>query len=61
MKKPVKSALCHELEKCLNSADMVPPSGWKISRTAYLVDIMANVRKTSTKGLLHLPIFVQLS
>ena len=27
MKKLVKSALCHEMEKCLNSDDMVPPSG----------------------------------
>ena len=51
MKKPVKSALCHELEKCLNSADMVPPSDWKSIGTAYLLDVMANVRKISTKGL----------
>ena len=45
MKKPVKSALCHEMEKCLNSDDMVPPSGWKSIRTTYLVDVIANVRK----------------
>ena len=30
---------------------MVPPSEWKDLRTAYLVDVMANVRKTSIKGL----------
>ena len=51
MKKPVKSALCHEMENCLNSADMVPPSGWKSIRTTYLVDVMANVRKMRIKGL----------
>ena len=45
MKKPVKSTLCHEMEKSLNSDDMVPPSGWKSIRTKYLVDVMANVRK----------------
>ena len=51
MKKPVKSALCHEMEKCLTSDDMVPHSGWKSIRTTYLVDIMANVRKKRIKGL----------
>ena len=51
MKKPVKSALCHEMEKCLNSDDIVPPSGWKKIRTTHLVDVMANVRKIRTKGL----------
>ena len=39
------------MEKCLNSDDMVPPSGWKSIRTAYLVDVMANVRKIRMKGL----------
>ena len=51
MKKPVKSAPCHEMEKCLTSDDMVPPSGWKSIRTTYLVDVMANVRKIRIKGL----------
>ena len=51
MKKPVKSALCHEMEKCLNSDDMVPPSGWKSTITTYLVDVIANVRKIRLKGL----------
>ena len=51
MKKPVKSALSHEMEKCLNSDDMVPPSGWKSIRTTYLVDVMANVIKIRIKGL----------
>ena len=51
MKKPVKSVLCHEMEKCLNSDGMVPPSGWKSIGTTYLVDVMANVRKIRTKGL----------
>ena len=51
MKKPLKSALCHEMEKCLTSDDMVPPSGWKSIRTTYLVDAMANVRKIRIKGL----------
>ena len=51
MKKPVKSALCHEMEKCLISDDMVPPSGWKSIRTTYLVDVMANIRKIRIKGL----------
>ena len=51
MKKPVKSDLCHEMEKCLNSDDMVPPSGWKSIITTYLVDVMANVRKIRIQGL----------
>ena len=51
MKKSVKSVLCHELEKWLNSADMVLPSNWKSLRTTYLVDDLANVRKISTEGL----------
>ena len=51
MKKPVKGPLCHEMEKCLNSDDMVSPSDWKSIRTAYLVDVMANVRKIRIKGL----------
>ena len=51
MKKPVKSALCHGMEKCLNIDDMVPPSGWKSIRTKYLVDVMANVRKIRIKVL----------
>ena len=51
MKKPVKSALCHEMEKCLTSDNMVPPSGWKSKRTTYLVDVMVNVRKRRVTGL----------
>ena len=51
MRKPVKSALCHEMEKCLSSADIVQPSKWKSLSTTYLVDVMANVRKISLKGL----------
>ena len=52
MKKSVKSALYHEMEKCLTSDDMVPPSGWKSISTTYLVDVMTNVRKTKVKGWL---------
>ena len=44
MKKPVKSALCHGMEWCLNSGDMLPPSGWKSIRTKYLVNVVANVQ-----------------
>ena len=51
MKKPVKSALWHEMEKCLTSDDMMPLSGWKSIRTTYLVDVMAYVRKIRIKGL----------
>ena len=51
MKKPVKSALRYEMEKCLTSEDMVPPSGWKSIRRTYLVDVMTNVRKIRIKGL----------
>ena len=51
MKKPVKSALCHEMGNCLTSEDMVPPPGWKSTRTTYLVDGMPNVRKKRIKGL----------
>ena len=38
----IKECLCHEIEKCLNSVDRVPPSGLKSLRTAYLVDVIAN-------------------
>ena len=51
MKKPVKSALCHEMEKCLNIDDIVPSSGWKSIRTTYQVDVMAYVRQIRIKGL----------
>ena len=59
MKKPVKSALRNEMEKCLTSDDMVPPSGWKSIRTTYLVDVMTNVRKIRIKGFEQLLIFAQ--
>lgn len=39
------------MEKCLNSVDMVPQSGWKSLSSTYLVDVMVNVRKISLKGL----------
>ena len=61
MKKPVKSAPRHEMEKCLTSDDMVPPSGWKSTRTTYLVDVMTNVRKIRIKGLQTFADFAQPS
>ena len=50
MKKPVKSAFCHEKEKCLNSADRVPPSGRKSLITTY-GRYGKYVRKIRFKGL----------
>ena len=50
-KEAIKQCLCHEIKKCLNSDDRVPPSGLKSLRRTYLVDVMAHIRKMRFKDL----------
>jgi hypothetical protein len=51
MTKPLKSSLCHELEKSLSSDDYKHPSHWDKCNTTYPVDVMAYMRRTRTKNL----------
>jgi len=51
MKKPVKSTLCHELEKYINEMDKTSPQTWNEVNTVYLVDVMAYIRKVAVRNL----------
>ena len=47
---PQKSDLVRELEKKLKPEDYVLPRDWTPQPTAYIVDVMSNMRKVKTKG-----------
>ena len=49
MTKLVKSALTQEFEKSLQPDDYQPLSEWEQCKTAYLVDVMAYLRRVQTK------------
>ena len=51
MTKPVKSALTQELEKSLQPNDYQTPLEWDQCKTAYLVDVMAFLRRVQTEQL----------
>lgn len=51
MTKPTKSELIIELEKSLKKSEYKIPSKWEPLSSAVMVDVMANIRKVSTKNL----------
>ena len=51
MKRPVKSMLIQEVEKYLSPEDYVSPSHWHQSKTTFLVDVMACIRRLTVKRL----------
>ena len=45
MTKPIKSDLCTELEKHLDTKDYLPPSKWTPENTASIIDVMGCLRR----------------
>jgi len=45
MTKPIKSDLCTELEKHLDTKDYLPPFKWKPENTASIIDVMGCLRR----------------
>ncbi|XP_052271149.1 uncharacterized protein LOC127871907 isoform X2 [Dreissena polymorpha] len=52
MTKPAKYMLVNEIEKSLEPVEReASPASWKETQTAYIVDVMANIRKLRISGL----------
>ena len=51
MTKPAKSTLLLEVEKHLSSENYIDPNNWVHCKSAYLVDVMASVRKICNKRI----------